>query len=159
MDTKRRSRKSQRGAAALEFAIILPVLMLLVFGMVDFAMTFNAQSTVANAARDGARAASLGKKYAAAGTQIRGETSALLNSSTIAYTICTAATIDATTWSCSGTASGDSTTYDSKAAIDAIVRVTVSYRYSWITPLPGWVGMSNPVTVSQTSYMRIESTS
>lgn len=35
---KLRSRKSQRGAAALEFALVFPVLLLLLVGIVDFGM-------------------------------------------------------------------------------------------------------------------------
>ena len=48
---KQKSRKSQRGAAALEFALVIPVLMALVCGMMDFAMVFNGQAVVTNGIR------------------------------------------------------------------------------------------------------------
>lgn len=45
------------GAAAVEFAIILPVLLLIVAGIIDFGRAFFTQVTLTNAAREGARAA------------------------------------------------------------------------------------------------------
>ena len=50
----RRSR-SQEGAAALEFAIVLPILMLLLAGFFDFGWLFYWQHSVSNASRAGAR--------------------------------------------------------------------------------------------------------
>jgi hypothetical protein len=52
-------RDSDRGAAAVEAAIILPVLLLLIFGLIDFGRMLNAQITVTSSAREGARAESL----------------------------------------------------------------------------------------------------
>jgi Flp pilus assembly protein TadG len=48
------------GAAALEFAIILPIFMLIIFGIVEFGFLLNRYISVAQAAREGARVASLG---------------------------------------------------------------------------------------------------
>jgi len=45
----------ETGAAAVEFALILPVLVLLVMGLIEFSLLFNAQISVTNAAREGAR--------------------------------------------------------------------------------------------------------
>ena len=44
-----------RGAAAVEFALMLPVLLLIVFGIIDFGRALNAQITITQAAREGAR--------------------------------------------------------------------------------------------------------
>ena len=51
--------KSQRGVAALEFAIVLPVLITLLFGLWEFGRIFDAWLIVTNAAREGARYASI----------------------------------------------------------------------------------------------------
>ncbi|MGI5862200.1 MAG: TadE family protein [Myxococcales bacterium] len=48
-----------RGAAALEFALVLPLLLLLVLGGIDWGFYFFAEQVVVNAAREGARAGSL----------------------------------------------------------------------------------------------------
>jgi Flp pilus assembly protein TadG len=57
--SKATSRQTERGAAAVEFALVLPVLMLLIFGIVDFGRMLNAKITITEAAREGARAAAL----------------------------------------------------------------------------------------------------
>lgn len=49
------SSNPERGAAAVEFALLLPVLITLVFGIIEFAWAFNAQVTLTNAAREGVR--------------------------------------------------------------------------------------------------------
>lgn len=56
----RRGRSTDRGAAAVEAALVLPILLLLVFGIIDFGRMLNAQITVNEAAREAARAVSLG---------------------------------------------------------------------------------------------------
>ena len=48
-----------RGATAVEFALLLPLLLLIVFGIIDFGRALNAQVTLTQAAREGARLASL----------------------------------------------------------------------------------------------------
>ncbi len=58
---RRRRITSDRGAAAVEFALLLPMLLLIVFGIVDFGRAINAQITLTQAAREGARALSLGQ--------------------------------------------------------------------------------------------------
>jgi Flp pilus assembly protein TadG len=53
----RRDRDS--GAAAVEFALILPILILLIFGLVQFGLAYNRLQGMQAAAREGARVASL----------------------------------------------------------------------------------------------------
>lgn len=44
-----------RGAAAVELALVLPVLLLLVMGIVDFGLAYNRQISLSGGAREGAR--------------------------------------------------------------------------------------------------------
>ncbi len=53
----RRGRDS--GAAAVEFALILPIVLLVIFGIIDFGRMLNAQITLTEAAREAARATAL----------------------------------------------------------------------------------------------------
>lgn len=55
----RSHRKNRRGAAAVEFAVIAPVFILLVFGMVEFGRMVMVQQVLTNASREGARRAVL----------------------------------------------------------------------------------------------------
>jgi Flp pilus assembly protein TadG len=48
-------RRTERGAAAVEFALIVPVLILLLIGMVTTAMTYSDHLSATNAVREGAR--------------------------------------------------------------------------------------------------------
>jgi Flp pilus assembly pilin Flp len=54
---------SEKGAAAVEFAILLPILVLIVFGITTFGFAYKEYITVTHAARDGARLAALGMDY------------------------------------------------------------------------------------------------
>ncbi len=55
MRTKRRSREDQ-GSAAVEFALVLPVLLLIIFAIIDFGRMLNARIILSQAAHEGARA-------------------------------------------------------------------------------------------------------
>ena len=52
--------RTERGASAVEFAIVLPVLFLLIAAIVDFGRAYFYQIQLANSAREGARAAAVG---------------------------------------------------------------------------------------------------
>jgi Flp pilus assembly protein TadG len=61
---------SERGAELIEFALVLPLLLLLSVGMVDFGMLFQRFHVVTNAAREGARVSVL-PGYAVADVEAR----------------------------------------------------------------------------------------
>ena len=56
----RGARRRDRGAAAVEMALILPVLLFVLMGLIDFGRAFNAEIQLSQAAREGARFAALG---------------------------------------------------------------------------------------------------
>lgn len=49
----------ERGAVAVEFALVLPILLMLVLGIVEFGRAYHVQTTLSNAARDGVRSMAL----------------------------------------------------------------------------------------------------
>ena len=55
-----------RGAAAVEFALVVPILLLLVFGIAEFGRAYNIQTTLSGAAREGARTMALQNDVGAA---------------------------------------------------------------------------------------------
>ena len=52
-------RKQRRGVAVVEFAIVAPVFIMLIFGMVEFGRLVMVQQVLTNASREGARRAVL----------------------------------------------------------------------------------------------------
>jgi len=49
------ARSSDAGAELVEYALLAPLLLLILFGMADFGLAFQAYEVVSNAAREGAR--------------------------------------------------------------------------------------------------------
>ncbi|WP_120519971.1 TadE/TadG family type IV pilus assembly protein [Arthrobacter celericrescens] len=62
------SRNSERGAVAVEFALLAPVLVLLLLGIMEFGRAYNAQVSLSNAAREGVRVMAISNDQAAART-------------------------------------------------------------------------------------------
>jgi Flp pilus assembly protein TadG len=100
-----------RGAAAVEFALLLPLLMLLVFGIVDFGRALNAQITLTQAAREGARMAALGEPNVVSSTQ-----AAATGLSPVSVTV---------------------TSCPVGAAAGVNATVQVSYTFTFLTPVGG----------------------
>lgn len=61
----------ERGASAVEFAIVASLLFMVLFGTVQFGMAFNRAQGLEAAAREGARLASVGGTYNEIATRIR----------------------------------------------------------------------------------------
>ncbi len=56
----RRARKATRGQSLVEFAMVLPLLMIMVFGIIDFGMGLRSYISLTNATREGARFGAVG---------------------------------------------------------------------------------------------------
>lgn len=67
----RRPGSDERGASAVELAIVLTVLILFVFGVIQFGIAFNRHQGIQAAAREGARIASVGGFEADIRTRVR----------------------------------------------------------------------------------------
>jgi hypothetical protein len=57
--TRRQGRLNRKGQALVEFALVLPLVLLLVVGMLEFARAWNLHQTLTDAVREGARRAVL----------------------------------------------------------------------------------------------------
>ena len=118
----------------IEFALVLPILMLLVFGIIEFGRTMTVHQIITNGAREGARRAIL---PGATNGQVTTAIDNYLNSAGIASGFSRSVT------NLSGLASGSAVT------------VTISIPFSQIFSAPDWVGLGN-VTLSSTVVMRKE---
>lgn len=94
MTTQRSRTARERGAAAVEFALILPILLILVGGVIDFGRLFYTQIQLSNAARDGVRLAAMGTAYSSSQIQSRVVTAAsplVVATSGVTVTVCSGA--------------------------------------------------------------------
>ena len=57
--TLQKRRRGERGAALVEFALAVPLLLVVIAGIVDFGFAFQRYEVITNAAREGARMATL----------------------------------------------------------------------------------------------------
>ena len=60
MTVRTQRRFDNRGQALVEFALLLPVVMLILIGIVEFGRAWQAKQTLTDAAREGARLAVVG---------------------------------------------------------------------------------------------------
>ena len=157
-----RRTRDQRGAVAVEFALIMPFLCLLVFGIIEFGFMLNRDMVVGNASRDGARAASLADPYADICKSIKDELKAtgipVPNAATPTNGNCapqasSPTTINITCKKPDGTAC--STAYDTDALTGSTAIVEVTYNHTLITPFISSL-LGDVVTLSQTTQMRVE---
>lgn len=68
---KKRSAHREAGNAIVEMALVLPLLVMLAFGVVEFGRAYNAQITVTHAAREGVRVLALTQDGGAAADAAR----------------------------------------------------------------------------------------
>lgn len=136
----RRRRREERGAAAVEFALVMPILLMLVMGIIDFGYMINRSSMITNAARDGAREASL-----------QGDLAMIRQAAENSLQDVPGATISVT---CTKPAGGACASYDTDAVSGGVAQVTIDYTHEMITPISMFFGDS--VDVSRTARMRIE---
>ncbi|MFD2092072.1 TadE/TadG family type IV pilus assembly protein [Blastococcus deserti] len=69
--------RSESGATAVEFALIVPLLIALVIGIAEFGRAFQVQGTLSAAAREGVRLMALQNDQAAARAAVRAAASSL----------------------------------------------------------------------------------
>lgn len=67
---RRRSerRRDERGAVAVEMALLLPILVMIIMGTVEFGLAYNAQLTLTSAARESVRSLAITKNQDTART-------------------------------------------------------------------------------------------
>lgn len=128
VNQQRGHRRRDRGAAAVEAALVIPLLLLLVFGIIDFGRMLNYQIKVTEAAREGARALSLG-------ADARTRVNTVMDISPTEYTV------DDTDGCAANPAAND----------DA--RVIVRYPFQFVTPVSVLAGLGGPITISSTGIM------
>ena len=122
-----------RGATAVEVALLMPILLVLVMGIVDFGLALRAQITITQAAREGVRVAALKQTGAA----------------TRAQTAASGLAIGVAVSACPSGTGGDAT-------------VTVTHTFNFVTPVGGLAGLlggggfGSPINLSAKGVMPCE---
>jgi Flp pilus assembly protein TadG len=153
MSSTVRHLRGQKGQALAEFALILPVVFLLIAGIIEFGRGWNIKQAVTDAAREGARYTVVddgGTPQNAAPIIAKIQNRlALANIATTnpptTITVTPVSKIKACTVAGSGAAGAEMT-----------VNVATQYRMGWVGALMSWVGGSNTITISSRATMRNE---
>ena len=138
-----RRRRGRRGQAVVEFALVIPIFMLVLAAILDFGFMLFQRMTIINAAREGARAAVMVQTPSAASI----DTAAWGAATSVASQGGVSITNSNVTITCVQTSASPSSTTviscDSAKAEDSVV-VTVSYTYH--TFFPGFFGATFPLS-------------
>jgi len=138
----RRRRSSQKGAAAVEFAIVLVPLILITFGIIEFGTYLYNQQIITNASREGARAGIVAS-------------SPRVTPGTIEGVVVNYTANNLVTFGNSNTPVVNLTGYASDAAFGDELTVQVRYNYSFLV-LPNFIAMEKVRTMQATTVMRYE---
>jgi Flp pilus assembly protein TadG len=159
--TLRRVRRREEAQSLAEFALILPIFLILVFGIIDFGMGLRAYITVAQATREGARYGVVGNQagtFTAGGT---GDCDGSTETNIIGKVCATMNGLDLTDIQTVTAECPDTSTTPPCSPGDAI-EVHAEYQYHYITPVKTIVNvlsggsMPDYITVSSTTTMRQE---
>jgi Flp pilus assembly protein TadG len=144
LTTRVRRGADDQGAELIELAIVLPILLLIIAGIMDFGFLFQRYEVVTNAAREGARVAVL-PGYTTADVQAR------VQSYLTAAGLTATATVPAPVVSTQTLPSGLSV---------SVVTVNVQYpsQFAFIGPIAAMLGGSgwSSITLNANSVMRVE---
>lgn len=156
---RRRGNGQSRGQSLVEFALVLPIIVLLVVAFMEVGRAVFAYNTIANAARQGVRVATVNQlsdvtdcdetrpvedpyepHWTIRGCVIAAASTLGISAANVSVTY---AAPPSTTLSCTPT-----------LHVGCIASVTVTYNYAVSTPFVSWI--IGPFTMSQTSQMPIE---
>jgi len=143
----RRRLRSERGAELIEFAVVLPMLLLVFAAIVDFGLLFQRYLTISNAAREGARIAVLPGYNQ---TDVQNRVTLYVREGTGDNTLTPTAVVTPVSIDPPGA---------TPPFPAAQVTVTMSHTYMVLGPVSGMLGGGSfsSITLAARSTMRIES--
>jgi len=143
-----RSRRRDRGQSLVEFALLTPLLLLIISGVVEAGRAFTAYVQLANAAREGVRQASfIPKDTATVDTLTRRELPGWMQLKVVNVSVSCAAAGSGVFANCVSVytpASGDK------------VKVQMAYAYDPIMPIVNDIVTIMPITMSAEAVMQVQ---
>jgi Flp pilus assembly protein TadG len=139
--------RREDGQALVELAFVLPLVLLLLFGIIDFGLALNTENSDTNLANITARTASLlgTTTYAMCGTTTEYNLNAYVDCEAVGNGV-----------SVSSVCAGSTPTTALTLAVGSPLAVKVSSVFSWLKILSGEVGSSLTTTINGGATMRIE---
>ncbi len=147
------SRRARRGQALVEFALVVGLLLALVMGIIDFSVFGKNSLAIANATREGARAASIGRTTTQIRQRVKDFAAPLAVESPNGSVVIEVSTDKGASYS---TLSDNTAGTENAAAPDSLVRVRVSSQNRSVT---GAFGALFNRQMQTTVTMRRENTS
>jgi Flp pilus assembly protein TadG len=143
MRLERRSRRSRRGQSLVEFALVFPIVIVILLAIFDLGRLVFAYNDIGNAARQGARTAIIDQT----GNNARDRVIQMATSLGL-----TASDVQVSYADSDGNDCHDLNT--GKLTLACQATVTVDFKWSAITPVIG--SIVGPITVTTTAQMPIE---
>ena len=133
----RRLRQTEAGQSLVEFSLVLPLMLIMLFALVDFGRAFHTWLMVTNAAREGARAAATQQDVGQIQTRINDSMQGL-DTSRLQITV-----------------------NNVQGPRGDVVEVDLAYDFNFVTPIGGMMtflsgGAISAPTISSHSSMRLE---
>lgn len=133
---------SEEGASAVEFALILPVLALLLFGTIEFGLLLYNKQVLTNAGREGCRAGIVARDTRLTAAEIDG----------IVQNYCSSKLI---TFNAVKTPPATTVTFPASQVFGQDLDVRVTYNYDFLV-IPNSIAGLSPFTLSARTVMRYE---
>ncbi len=135
----------RRGQAVVEFALVLPLVLIMVISVFEFARAWNIQQVLTDAAREGARVAVVGNGAGESESEIKAKVETAIDNALFV------AGIDpenAKPYGLNGMRGGRGN--------PATVQIELPYRFSFLGPLMGWTIGKSSLTLRTSISMRNE---
>jgi Flp pilus assembly protein TadG len=148
---------NNKGVALVEMAIVLPLLIIIVFGIIEFGFIIYDKAMITNASREGARVGiifriddSTGDPIYPTGSQVQAMIEQRIQSHLSTYLISLGSAQVRPSLANGGI------TIVSGAASGEELRVDVNYQYKFLVLNPGFLKSAPTINLSSTTIMRLE---
>jgi len=145
LSRRRRSNRRRRGQALVEFALVLPIFLLVLVALFDLGRAVFAYNTLTNASREGVRLAIVNQDTASIIARAKSQTQIIELSDP---------SVDIDFWQVNN--DGSLGTACSPAAVGCVAIVNFEATYRPITPLIADLLFKNGVTFTSTSVLSVE---
>ena len=139
--------RNQKGAAAVEFAIVLSLLLLLVFGIIEFGLLLYDKAVLTNASREGARFGIVLRTPRYTDAEIQNVVTTYCSNYLITFGGPTTVQVPAPIWT------------DTDGSLDRNIgddlEVTVTYAYKFLL-IPKFISITDPKTLTAKTLMKYE---